>query len=677
MARRDNDLWLAVVVLLLAAVLRLSALGTLPPGFSDPELQSLTITEVISAGEIRVFETTGAGNQQETLFHILQATLTSLTGKGQITLRLLSVWAGLLALAGLYALARRWYSSRVALLATALMAVGFWPVLLSRLTIREALLPLVTVGVLLIFSHSFYIRQRIVPDPPNLVSYTLLGTLLAASLYVHWFGLLLAVFVTLSVLYLLATRQPISRRATGVSLFAVAVSAIIVIPYVATTVRQFSTSGVSILLADLAPDSLPEALISGLAAIFPRGDLSAVVNVPGRPLLDPVTALMFAIGLVQGFRYWRRPTRFLPALATIIALIPALFSSVPGAFPPFAGALPLIYLIAARTTDEAVHSLAKRRPQWQRFAPLAMALLVVVNLGWTGIDLFVTWPRQEAVQTAYHADQSRLARYLDRSVHRLPTVVCSPRLVDTAERPGDPRLLRLMMHRPMARIRYVDCANGLILAEGGAEQQIAFTDTSIKQRIYPDLATWLETADAVEVAGLPAGSVLQYDIATRLEDRVGSFLTTAPTGWAPESPDGAGPAPLPVRFGGNITFLGYQPVSEPVYQPGDVVPVITYWRTDGDVPPDLRIFTHVLSDPAAIVTQSSVINVWPTTLQNRDIFIQVSYVTLPESVPAGQYDLSIGAYRATSGLRLPVFDGQRVRGDRLFLYQISVAAPEG
>jgi hypothetical protein len=229
-----------------------------------------------------------------------------------------------------------------------------------------------------------------------------------------------------------------------------------------------------------------------------------------------------------------------------------------------------------------------------------------------------------------------------------------------------------MMQRENADLRYVDCANGLIIASGGSYQQFIVTDTTIYDRMQPTLRVWLEDRPAVPVAGLPARSVLIIDAARELEDTIGRLLTTAPTGWAPESPGGADPVELPARFGGNITFLGYAPPASQTASPGDVIPVITYWRVDGKMPPDLRIFTHMLSDPAALVAQSSALNVWPPSLRNRDVFIQASYIVLPESIPAGVYVLSTGAYQAGSGARLPVFDGTQERGNRLFLYQITV-----
>ncbi len=674
MSKHYHHLVLAALLLLLAAGLRLWRLGTIPPGFNSTEMASLLMTEHASAGAIRVFDRE-QGQIEEMMFHVLQAVLTGPTGKGLITLRLPSVWSGLLTLALLYALARRLYGTRAALLTAGLLAVGFWPVLLSRLSLREALVPLWTVATLLALVNAFHIRQRVAPDTPTITGYTALGIVVASSLYVHWFGFFLAAIVTVAVAYLFLTRQPISRHAAGASIFAILLSLIVIIPYLVTTLRLPEISGLAALRAAMSPAHILASIIDGLAAIFPHGDTNPAFNLPGRPLFGPLSAILLLVGAGHGLRYWRRPAAFLPVLAATIGLIPALLSTEPGAFIALTGALPALMLLTGRGADLALEALVDHRPALRPALPWLAAGLIAVNALWTGSDLFVHFPAQPAVRQAFNAGRGALAAHLDRTAHRIPTVVCSPRLQDTAAQPGDPLLLDLMMHREDVPLRYVDCANGLILAEGGAPQQFAFTDRTIIERIHPALRVWLEGQPPVPVPGLADGSVLQVDVARALGDTAGRFLTTAPTGWAPESPGGAGAATLPVRFGGNITYLGYELPDDPTYAPGDVVPVITYWRTDGPVPRDLRIFTHVLSDPAAIVSQSSVINVWPPSLHNRDVFLQVSYVTLPDSIPPGQYDLSIGAYQAGSGQRLPVFDGDRVRGDRLFLYQITVVAP--
>lgn len=689
-AGRLHPLLLPLLILLLASSLRLWHLSTLPPGFSAAELASLHITEREQGGDIVVFAQPAAnpveadpgvaGQQaaapattgQEALFHLLQAITASVMGSGLITLRLPAVFSGLLTVALLYALGRRLYGTRPALIASALLAVGLWPVLLDRLALRETLVPVFTVGALLLFVNALHIRRDVSPDTPLTATYASLGVLVAASLYEHWFGLFIALMITLSTAYLFLTRQPISRRAAGTAVFAIIISTIVVVPYIVTTLRMPEASGLAALSAAMQPDNVLQAVISGLGTIIGRGDLSPVFNVPGRPLLDPVSAVLALYGLWLSLSQWRKPASFIPALAALVGLIPLLLSTIPGSFLALVGALPLLYLLVGRAIDDLLDELAAFRPAWMRVARWLPLLLIGFNLVWTGADLFGHWGLRPDVLSAYNAERGLLAAHLDATATEIPTVVCSPRLIDTDVHRGDPHLLDLMMQREDAPLRFVDCANALLIAEGGDPQQFAFTDRSIYERMYPFLQSWIDFRPPVLVQGLDERSVLELNMRQLLGNTVGRLLTTSPTGWAPESPGGAASAVLPVRFGGNLTFLGYVPERVSIYAPGDVVPVITYWRVDGPVPSDVRIFVHVLSDPAAIAAQNQAINVMPGTLRARDVFIQVNYVVLPESIPAGTYDISIGIFQAESELRLPVFDGERVRGDRLFLHEITV-----
>ncbi|RMG80944.1 MAG: hypothetical protein D6712_17215, partial [Chloroflexi bacterium] len=125
-------------------------------------------------------------------------------------------------------------------------------------------------------------------------------------------------------------------------------------------------------------------------------------------------------------------------------------------------------------------------------------------------------------------------------------------------------------------------------------------------------------------------------------------------------------------------FLGYETENSApqTYQQGDIVAVITYWRVDGPLPSDLQLFTHLLSDPISIAAQHDTISISPRFTRERDVFVQVSYLPLPESLPDGEYRISIGAARSNSGERLKVLEGDNLRGDRLFLYTITVQSNE-
>ena len=63
-------------------------------------------------------------------------------------------------------------------------------------------------------------------------------------------------------------------------------------------------------------------------------------------------------------------------------------------------------------------------------------------------------------------------------------------------------------------------------------------------------------------------------------------------------------------------------------------------------------------------------------LHARDIFIQITFIQLPDSTPDGHYTISIGAYQDTDNRRMAVLDKGKERGTRLFLVDNSVTVTQ-
>jgi hypothetical protein len=232
--------------------------------------------------------------------------------------------------------------------------------------------------------------------------------------------------------------------------------------------------------------------------------------------------------------------------------------------------------------------------------------------------------------------------------------------------------MRLMMHRDDSLLRWVDCDNGFVFVNGGEWQHVILTETDILQTASPFIQEWLSQAVAIDALPPDSGWVMR--VAPLLADTLGKFTTTIPLTFPPEAAVTEFASRPPQRFEGNLTLLGYQlPIVE-TYPPGGVVTVVTYWRVDGVLPLDLTLFTHILSDPSARpVAQNDVFSLLPGQLNNRDVFLQVTYVPLSELVPAGEYTVSTGAYQGGDKQRMGILDQDgHVIADRLFLYTIHV-----
>jgi hypothetical protein len=662
---------LAVALLLIAAALRLWNLGTLPPGLHNGEITDIRITEAIRQGRIAVFydlEPLGEQGGREGLYHMLLAATTTATGGGLIGYRVLSVLANLLALAVVYALAARLYGPLAAISALGLLAVGMWPALLARSIGPESLLPLLSGATLLALARALPVYYQPPPREPGTGPFVALGLLLGLGFYLHPAHFLLALGVMIFIAYMVISPQPLSSRTLSYIGFAVLVMIIIGVPYLISSIRLPDLDGAGRVFGEYRAANSPllPTLLNGLTGILFVGDSAALRNLPGRPLVDLVSGVVMAIGLLAALNRWRRP-RFALSLVALLTLLPlALLRPVSPDFSGFAVLLPVLALFFGLGVSTLYHSL---RPALRPVLGLGLAGLLAFNLIWVTNDLFRNWPALPEVYTAYHGRTGQLAHHIDRTARDLPTVVCIPSITSLDPRPQltEAQMLILMMNTRDDVIRYADCGSGLVLTSGGERQQVILTTPDTLKDAHPYLRDWLLRGRFLEADHLPPESVLVMDVAQRLADTIGRFTTTAPVSYAPEAPGGSEVVLPPVSFGGNVTFLGYEQSASSTYKPGDIITSITYWRVDGPPPPDIRLFTHILSDPAAITSQTDIISVLASHLHKRDVFIQITFVPLARSTPDGHYTISIGAYQDSDDRRLAVLDNGAERGTRLFL----------
>jgi hypothetical protein len=661
--RQRVGYWLAVLLLIIAAALHLWRLPTLSPGLSQDEITDIRVAETVrQRGDIQVFYR--LDNQgREGLYHIALAAVTSLVGNGMLGYHMLSVWASLLMLAALYALVTRLYNPLAGVAAVGLLAVNLWFTVLGREVSREVLLPLLVTGVLLSLSRAFWTYQRTYPEVAPSQPFAALGILLGLGFYLHPAHFLVVLATMLFIAYMLLSRQPLGKRTLAYLGFSILVMMIIAMPYLISSIRLPGLAGANRLLGDYHFGERPifQTITAGLNGFFFMGDSDPLHNVPGRPLIDLVSGLLLLVGLLMALRHWRQPRYALPLIMLICLLPVVLLSRGSPNFQAYSSVLPLVALYFGVGVNALYRGFSwpARRVAWA-----ALAALLVFNLVWMSRDLFQTWPSLPEVQTAYNARLGEVAHHLDLTAEKIPSLICGP--LDSSPELSGTDLVLLMMNRKDAPLRYADCGSGLVLMNGGDDQQVVLTGPL--DGVHPYLRAWLEKGQFLDE---PPDAVVRLNVSQELADTIGRFTTTAPAMLPPGA--GGGLMPPPVRFGGNIAFLGYDRVGDEVYPPGGVVTSITYWRVDGPIPPDLRLFTHVLVDPTVIAAQNDTISVNLTQLDNRDIFVQITFVQLPPSIPEGTYDVSVGAYLDTSKQRMPVLgeDGSP-RADRLFLGQITV-----
>lgn len=673
---------LATLFLLVAALLRSYRLADLPTGFNEDEYLSLRIVESLRAGQVAVFydqSPAGIARGRESFYPAMLGFTSNLTGGGSVGFRVFSVFVSLLTLALVYTLARRLCGVRGAVAALALLSVSLWPVLLGRSVTPVSLTPLMSAATMLGTAQILSVPARIGLRLPGTIAFTLLGIAAGIGFYIHPVQFWLVFGVLLFIYWLTRSQGPLTLTLILSLLFVLALVLVVMAPYLLSSLRLFELSGLARLLGDYDVNVSPpmQSVANTLTGIALVGDSSPLHNVPGRPLFDLFSGLICLAGLLAAFRFRHRP-RFALPLVFLVALAPAtLFVNNSPDFASMAVLLPSLALLFGF----GVATLSINPGQLSRYIPMiAIVVLPGLNVVWTSHDLFNTWPSSPETREVWNDRVGQLARHVEASADDLPTVVCLPTVdLEPSLELGDAWRLLLLLHDRGEDLRYADCLTGLVLASGGELQQIILPDPATLANMHPLLRDWLQQNALGQSPPPLQDSVFLLDVREQLGNRVGSFTTTSTLRLAPEAPGGAVDLLPPVTLDSNLTFLGYEPGDDRVYREGEALTSITWWRVDGPLHEDLRLFIHVKSDPAVITSQSDRISVLPSSLRPRDIFVQVKYVNLPASTPPGNYLVSTGAYRQSDKQRLAVIINGVSRGTRLFLNDLAftVAAGDG
>ncbi len=285
------------LILLLAAALRLPALGQVPPGlYHDEAYYGLDAVDVLR-GHPQVYFP--ANNGREPLFIYLAAGMIGLLGRSPFALRLTSAFVGMLTVAATAAAGRALFSRRVGLLAAAVLSVTLWHVHLSRVGFRAVTLPL-TIALTL------WVGARAVRTG-RLRLWLATGALYGLSFYTYTAARFTPVALAAFGLYALALLGPRAFRphARGLGL-AVLAAAVVLAPLAAYTafhpdVVLGRPDQVSIWNPAISGGDpwglLGRQVLRTLGMFFVRGDRIWRHNVPWRPVFGPLLGAAFLVGV--------------------------------------------------------------------------------------------------------------------------------------------------------------------------------------------------------------------------------------------------------------------------------------------------------------------------------------------------------------------------------------------
>jgi DNA-binding beta-propeller fold protein YncE len=379
----------------------------------------------------------GGVTQLPAMFFYGVALFFRIFGPGLLTIRALTALVGILTVPVLYLFVRELWGGRVALLSAFFLAVSRWHINFSRFGMNGILTPFF--GALLFFLLLRALRTR------KLLDYAGAGLILGIGLH-SYIGFWLMPLVLFAFLVRKLLPNPgLFLRGHYQGLLILFLGALMVFFPLGWYAKEnpddfMARTQTTNIVRNREPGEVVSALSTSLSKhllMFNyRGDPNGRHNLPGWPMLDTITSVLFVLGLAYCLYRWRRPESFLLLVwfaAMLSAGVLSLEFEAPQAYRTI-GILPAIAILPAlalrgvwKTFEEGFGEKA-----WPLFAGLMG--LILVQVGWANYDsYFHEQARDRSVWAAFSGPETRIARLLqtfegDYDLYLAPVYVGHPTL---------------------------------------------------------------------------------------------------------------------------------------------------------------------------------------------------------------------------------------------------------
>ncbi|MCB0115831.1 MAG: hypothetical protein KDD84_17140, partial [Caldilineaceae bacterium] len=425
--RRPRILFVAVALLLtlLALCIRLYQIDSVPAGlFYDEAVEGLDAYALSGLPFWRwpIFFT--AINGREPLYVYLVHAAQTIWGPTIVAVRVVSATAGALMTPALIWLA--WELApflnvrnrhRFALWAGASSLALLWPQMISRLGQRISLFGLFEVLVFAALWHAISrsAKHAKTQAPPNsylrLISWLLVGVLAGLAFYTY-----LAVRILPFVLLPPAAVWWLRRQGARVPRWGIVIAVGAALLTAAPLLLHFArhpdhlnlrTGQISVL--DQGWPTLWANVKAVLGMAFVGGDINFRLNLPERSVFDPVTLLLFAMGLwIAARRLWRPAQLFLLAGLGIM-LLPTLLSEQAPNYGRAFGAFPFAVILIALGLEWGLERVNQRFPAAELWPTAAGVLLLTASVVLTLRIYFVDWANHPDAFAAWNTGYTAIA----------------------------------------------------------------------------------------------------------------------------------------------------------------------------------------------------------------------------------------------------------------------------
>ena len=602
------------LIAVVAIALRLYRLEAVPPGLQHDEVFHGHDAVTVLLGHHAIYFPSNAGN--EPLYIYLTAGTIALFGKNPWGIRMAAVICGLATVLFTGLWIRRAYNTRMALVASALVAVTFWPLFMSRVGLRSAALPPLAAATAWMFWRA--VQEARGAGRRQVAWFTFAGVLLGATLYTYPAARVLPIaYLLFAILfYVLRFTFHVSRPVLyGFAVFFVTAGLVFLplylylsrAPEADVRLQQLVSIGAisSLQKGDAGP--LLANIRDTLGMFTIKGDPVWRYNIAGEPVFNPMIRPVFYLGLFLALWKIREPRNLFALIWLPVGLLPSILSDSTPSFLRSSASLPVAFLLPALGVDWLLaHLEGERNRVWRAVLIGYIALSSAFSID----DYFVRWPARPEVREVYRSDLADAARWLDARTDDAPVVIASTNPHDV-----DPFLFDFELRRPRP-IKWVDRAYGLIFPPGRAVY-ISPKSTPLAAELH-DLLGASPT--------FTGNSFMVYETDTL---RIPQAALAAP-----------------VRFAGRIDLIGYQVMPSAV-KPGEWVRVWTYWRivedTRGEQWP-IAVFAHLLDAQGQFVAGRDLLAVPTAGWRTGDVWVQFQDMQTPASAQPGIYPIEVGVY---------------------------------
>ena len=656
---------LPIFVLLAAIFLRLFRLDTVPGGLMFDEAWNGRDTLKVIAGEWPIFFTVNSG--REALFIYLQAISVALLGQTSLALRVVSAILGIFTVVAAYLLTRRMFNARVALLTCGWLTISLWHVIFSRIGLRSISLPLfLAVGFYCVWRGLDGISSQAgargaspLPSPRSAMWFALGGMVIGLSQYTYSTARFAPFVIIALAIYLAFLHRRLLRQALPGLILSLAVATIVFLPeglfFLNDRASFLSRAGqIWVFNPELHEGNpLRELLASairslGMFAI--RGDGGWYYNISGRPIFDPLSALLMLIGIALVLRRFRQPAYGFIVIWLVVMFVPSLLAvqGTPNHLRATA-IIPAIFILPALGGAWLWEAWESRAPNRLRQLPvLLVTLAFLVGTFHTFQSYFGLWAKRAELTDVFSGDRMatlQVARRMANADSRMIFVAGGDYY--------DPRAPFFLSGQPEARfVRTFDAERSIIFPADHASADYLLTWTPPHA---PMMRKYFDEGSTRIIETAPSGRPITMH----------SLLDPRP----PFEPEWA----VPARFGEEVFVYGFDMPKD--VRAGGSMTIRWYWRLLSIDQREFAFTNQLLGVDGQrrgqLDGRAFTSDYWPIGTSGISTFV----IHIDPEAPTGAYWLHAAIY--DQGMQnvsnLPIFDAEGGQaGNQLMLGPIKV-----